>query len=98
MTSLECLMLRALMGLLYLYILCSGGMHMDQTFGILTTAGDGTWMLGTALGLTWLAMWHRMTPSTRATDRSSGNEIRSRVSICWNWKNKVRLMLSNNFI
>ena len=49
---------------------------------VLTTAGEGTCILGTALGLTWFATWHKITPSANADERLSGNEIRRRLSIC----------------
>ena len=48
---------------------------------ILTTAGEGTWMLGTDRGRTWLAKWHRTTPSVRAAPRSLGNDTFNRDSI-----------------
>ena len=52
----------------------------------LTTDGDGTWMLGTALGLTWFAIWQRMTPSAKAIEMSSGKVILSLDSISsLNW-------------
>jgi len=47
----------------------------------LGTPAEGTWMVGTALGLTWLAMWHRMTPSAKAPDTFSGIGIRRRFSM-----------------
>ena len=47
----------------------------------LTTEGDGTWILGTALGLTWLATWQRMTPSAKEAEMSSGREMRNLDSI-----------------
>lgn len=50
---------------------------------VLTTAGEGTWMLGTDRGLTWLARWHRTTPSVRAAPRSLGNDTLSRASMFW---------------
>ena len=40
---------------------------------LLTTAGDGTWILGTAWGRMLFARWHRTTPSIKADGRSSGN-------------------------
>lgn len=50
-------------------------------YDILTTAGEGTWMLGTDRGRTWLAKWHRTTPSVRAAPRSLGNDTFNRDSI-----------------
>lgn len=53
---------------------------------ILTTAGEGTWMLGTERGRTWLARWHRTTPSVRAAPRSLGSDTFNRDSIfCGKW-------------
>lgn len=46
-----------------------------------TTAGEGTWMLGTDLGRTWLARWHSTTPSVRAAPRSLGKDTLSRHSM-----------------
>ena len=52
----------------------------------LTTEGDGTWILGTALGLTWLATWQRMTPSASEAEMSSGKLMRNLDSISiLNW-------------
>lgn len=39
---------------------------------LLTTAGDGTWILATERGLIWLAKWQRTTPSISAAPMSSG--------------------------
>lgn len=50
-------------------------------YHILTTAGEGTWMLGTDRGRTWLAKWHKTTPSVRAAPRSLGNDTFNRDSI-----------------
>lgn len=50
-------------------------------YDILTTAGEGTWMLGTERGRTWLARWHRTTPSVRAAPRSLGSDTFNRDSI-----------------
>lgn len=47
----------------------------------LGTAGEGTWMLGTDRGLTWLARWHSTTPSVRAAPRSLGNDTLRRASM-----------------
>lgn len=60
---------------------------------ILTTAGEGTWMLGTDRGRTWLAKWHRTTPSVRAAPRSLGSDTFNRDSIfcekrTWTHKSK----------
>ena len=53
---------------------------------LLTTDGDGTCILGTALGLTWLATWQSMTPSAKAAEISWGMVIRSLDSISiLNW-------------
>lgn len=46
-----------------------------------TTAGDGTWMLPTDRGRTWLAKWHRTTPSVKAEPTSLGKVIFKRLSI-----------------
>lgn len=47
----------------------------------LTTAGEGTWMLGMDRGRTWLARWHNTTPSVKAAPRSLGKDTLSRHSI-----------------
>lgn len=47
----------------------------------LTTAGEGTWILPTDRGRTWLTKWQRTTPSIRADPKSSGKQIFSLVSI-----------------
>lgn len=51
---------------------------------VLTTAGEGTWMLGTDRGRTWLARWHSTTPSVRAAPRSLGKDNLRRASMFWN--------------
>lgn len=73
---------------------------------LLTTAGDGTWILATDRGFIWLARWHRTTPSVNAGARSSGKAIFSRVSIIYteivkflsNKKNKSKLTVLSWFI
>lgn len=49
----------------------------------LGTAGEGTWILGTDRGRTWLAKWQRTTPSVRAAPRSQGRDTFNRYSICF---------------
>ena len=51
-------------------------------------------MLVTALGLTWLATWHRMTPSARAAEIFSGNGIRNRLSIVCESKQYINICVS----
>lgn len=50
---------------------------------ILTTAGDGTWMLPTERGRTWFAKWHSTTPSVNADATSFGSVIFKRLSIAF---------------
>ncbi|CAN7998379.1 unnamed protein product, partial [Ixodes pacificus] len=47
----------------------------------LTTAGDGTWMLATERGRTWLARWQSTTPSISEGPSSGGKLTFSRLSI-----------------
>jgi len=56
---------------------------VEESFG---TAGEGTCMEDTDLGDTWLAIWHRTTPSVSELGRSSPRETFNLVSIwCLRW-------------
>jgi len=56
---------------------------VEESFG---TAGEGTCIEETDLGDTWLAIWHRTTPSVRELGRSSPSDTFNRVSIwCLRW-------------
>lgn len=54
---------------------------------ILTTAGDGTWILSTDRGRTLFARWHNTTPSMSAQDKSCGSSTFNLCSMmdlsCW---------------
>lgn len=74
----------------------SGTMWLPQSFElsnlekkstILTTAGDGTWILSTDRGRTLFARWHNTTPSMSAQDKSCGSSTFNLCSMmdlsCW---------------
>lgn len=57
---------------------------VSLSMALLTTAGEGTWMLATDRGRMWLTRWQRTTPSMSAAPRSSCRLTFSLISmLCW---------------